>query len=89
MWGEKNAKFAKEGGKFREEGLLVGVPLVGVGLGEADVGEDAVDEVAGYVGGGLRGVVEGGHDGVDGGAGFGDLRHVAEMDEVEGRLADA
>ena len=49
---------------------LVGLPLVGAGLGEADVGEDAVDEVAGHVFGGLRVVVEGGDCGKDGGAGF-------------------
>jgi hypothetical protein len=69
--------------------LLVGLPLVGVGLGETDVGEDSVDEVAGHVLGGLGVVVEGGDRGEDGGAGVEGELHVAEMDAVEGSLADA
>jgi hypothetical protein len=69
--------------------FLVGLPLVGVGLGQADVGEDAVDEVAGHVFGGLRVVVERGDGGEDGGAGVGGELHVAEMDAVERRLANA
>ena len=58
---------------FAECGLsdLVGLPLVGAGLGEADVGEDAVDEFAGHVGGVLGVVVEGGDGGEDGGSGVG------------------
>jgi hypothetical protein len=50
---------------------LVGLPLVGAGLGQADVGEDAVNEVAGHILCGLRVVVEGGDRGEDGGAGVG------------------
>ena len=68
---------------------LVWLPLVGVGLGQADVGEDAVNEVAGHVFGGLRVVVEGGDGGEDGGSGVGGELHVAEMDAVEGGLANA
>ena len=68
---------------------LVGLPLVGAGLGETDVGEDSVDELAGHFFGGLRVVVEGGDGGVDGGAGVGGELHVAEVDAVEGGLADA
>ena len=48
---------------------LVGLPLVGVGLGKADVGEDSVDEVAGHVFGGLGVVVEGGDCGEEDGTG--------------------
>jgi hypothetical protein len=51
--------------------------------------EDAVDEVAGHLFGGLRVVVEGGDCGEDSGAGVGGELHVAEMDAVEGGLADA
>src|SRR5258708_19388630 len=69
--------------------LLVGLPLVGVGLGETDVGEDAVDEVAGHVLGGLGVVVESGDGGEDGGAGVGGELHVAGMDGVEGSFAGA
>ncbi len=68
---------------------LVGLPLVGVGLGEPDVGQDSVDELAGHVGGVLGVVVEGGYYGEDGGAGVGGELHVAKVDAVEGRLADA
>jgi hypothetical protein len=53
------------------------------------VGQDAVDEVAGYVFGGLGVIVEGGDCGEDGGAGVGGELHVAEMDAVEGGLANA
>jgi len=67
---------------------LVGLPLVGAGLGQADVGEDAVNEVAGHVGCGLRVVVEGGDRGEDGGASVGRELHVAEVDAVEGSFAD-
>ena len=63
--------------------------MVGAGLGQADVGEDSVDEVAGHVLGGLRVVVESGNGGEDGGAGVGGKLHVAEVDAVEGCLADA
>ena len=62
--------------------------MVGAGLGQTYVGEDSVDEVAGHVFGGLGVVVEGGDDGEDGGAGVGGELHVAEMDAVEGGLAD-
>jgi pimeloyl-ACP methyl ester carboxylesterase len=57
-------------GKARPAGddLLVGLPLVGVGLRQSDVGEDAVDELAGHVLSGLRVVVEGGDGGEDGGS---------------------
>ena len=68
---------------------LVGLPLVGVGLGQADVGEDPVDEVASHLFGALRVVVEGGDGGEDGGAGVGGQLHVADVDTVEGGLADA
>jgi hypothetical protein len=51
--------------------------------------EDSVDELAGHVFGALRVVVEGGDDREDGGAGVGGELHVAEVDAVEWRLADA
>jgi hypothetical protein len=79
-------------GRFRRIEVLdrlVRLPLVGAGLGEADVCEDAVDEVAGHVFGGLGVVVEGGDCGEDGGTGVGCELHVAEVDAVEGGLADA
>ena len=50
-------------------GGFVGLPLVGTGLGQADVGEDSVDELAGHVFGGLWVVVEGGYGGEDNGTG--------------------
>ena len=68
---------------------LVGLPLVGAGLWEAGVGEDPVDELAGHLGGALGEVVEGGDDGEDGGAGVGGELHVAQVDAVERRFADA
>jgi hypothetical protein len=70
-------------------GALVGLPLVGVGLGQADVGEDSVNELAGHVLRALRMVVEGRDGGEDGGAGVGGKLHVADVDAVEGCLADA
>lgn len=68
---------------------LVWLPLVGSGLGKADVGEDAVDELAGHLGGGLRLIVEGRDNGEDDGAGVGGKLHVAQVDAVERGLADA
>jgi len=61
----------------------------GVGLGKADVLQDAVDEVAGDVVDGEWLIVEGGDDGEDRGAGFSDRGHVANVNEVEGSFADA
>ena len=58
-------------------------------MGQADVSEDAVDEVAGHVLCGLGMVVKGGDCGEDGGAGVGCELHVAEVDAIEGGLADA
>lgn len=53
------------------------------------MGEDAADELTGELGGigGLQ--VESGYDGEDGCAGFSGERHVAQMDAIEGRFADA
>ena len=48
-----------------------------------------MDEVAGHVLGGLGVIVEGGDGGEDGGSGVGGELHVAEVDAVEGGLADA
>lgn len=48
-----------------------------------------MDEVAGHGGGVLRMVVEGGDAGVDDGASLGGGGHVADVDEVERRFADA
>ena len=53
------------------------------------MGEDTVDEVAGHVFGGLWMVIEGRDGGEDGGSGIGGQLHVAQMDSVEGGLADA
>ena len=50
---------------------LVWLPLVGAGLGQADVREDSVDEVASNILDGLRVVVEGWYGGEDGGPGVG------------------
>lgn len=69
--------------------LLVGFPDVGVGLGQADVGEDAVDELAGHFRGVDGFVVEAGDDGEDGGSCVGGEGHVAQVDFVEGGFADA
>ncbi len=51
--------------------------------------EDAGHVIGGDVVDGLRVVVEGGDDGEDGGAGFGGRGHVANVDEIERRFADA
>ena len=51
--------------------------------------QDAVDVVADHFVYALRTVVEGGGDGEDGGAGFGDGGHVADVNEVEGGFAGA
>jgi len=51
--------------------------------------QDAVDEIAGDVVNGLRVVVEGGDDGIDGGASFCDRSHVANVNEVKGSFSDA
>ncbi len=51
--------------------------------------EDPVDEVAGHGGGVLRLVVEGGDAGIDDGSGFGGGGHVADVNEVQRRFADA
>ena len=67
----------------------VGLPLVGVGLGKACVGQDSVDELAGHLGGVLGMVVEGGDYGEDSGSGVGGELHVAKVDAVERGLADA
>jgi hypothetical protein len=58
-------------------------------LGQADVRKDAVNELAGHVFGGLRVVIEGGYGREDSGAGVGGELHIAEVDAVEGSLADA
>lgn len=68
---------------------LVGLPLVGAGLGQADVSEDSMNEVACHIVGGLGLVVEGGNDWEDGGASVRSKLHVAEVDAVEGGFADA
>ena len=52
----------------RTDLILVGLPLVGVGLGQAEVGEDPVYEVTRHLFGALRVVVEGGDGGEDGGS---------------------
>ena len=53
------------------------------------MGEHAVDELAGHLGGVLGKVVERGHDGEDSRARIRRKLHIAQMDTVEGRLADA
>jgi hypothetical protein len=63
--------------------------VIGVGLGKADVGENAVDEVARHLSGALRVVVEGGHDGEDRRSGIGGKLHVSQMNAVERGFADA
>lgn len=68
---------------------LVGLPLIGTGLGEVEVGEDTVDELARHLRGGLGPVVERGNGGKDGGSGISGEGHVAKVDTIEGRLADA
>ena len=55
----------------RREILLVALPLVGVGLGQADVGEDSMDEVLGHLLCTLGVVIEGGDGREDGGSGVG------------------
>lgn len=45
----------------------VGLPLVGSGLREAEMGEDAVDELLSHFGGALGVIVEGGNCGKYGG----------------------
>ena len=51
--------------------------------------QDSVDEVAGHGDRVLGLVVEGGDAGVDDGSGFGGRGHVADVDEVQRRFADA
>ena len=79
--------FAEVLGFFKDD--LVGLPLVGVGLWEADMSEDAVDELTCHLGCVLGVVVEGGDYGEDGGSRVGGELHVAKVDAVEGRFADA
>src|SRR6185437_752012 len=69
--------------------LLFRLPDVSAGLGQADVSQDAADELAGELGrvGGFQ--VERGDDRKDGCAGFGGPRHVAKVNLVEGRFAYA
>ena len=53
------------------------------------MGKDAVDELAGHLGGILRVVVEGGDDGEDDAASVGCELHVAEMNAIERGFANA
>ncbi len=64
-------------------------PGEGSGLWQADVLQNAVNVVACDVGDGLRMVVEGGDEGEDGCACFGDRGHIADVDEAERGFADA
>jgi hypothetical protein len=71
----------------RTDGLaLVRLPLVGTGLGQANVREEALDELAGHVLGALWVVVEGGDGGEDGGSGVGCELHIAQVNAIEGGL---
>jgi hypothetical protein len=65
------------------------LPLVCILLGQAYVGEYAVDELAGHVGGVLRVVVQGWDDREDGGSCIRGELHIAQVDAVEGGLAHA
>jgi hypothetical protein len=58
-------------------------------LGQAEVGEDAKDELAHEIGDFFRGVVERRHGGHDDGAGVVNAEHVFDVDAIEGRLAEA
>lgn len=51
--------------------------------------EDSVDELAGHFAGALRQIVKRGDGGEDGRSGVGGELHVAQVDAVEGSLADA
>ena len=73
----------------RRRNELVGLPLVSTGLGEIEVGEDAVDELVRHFGRRMGPVVQGGDGGEDGGAGIRGEAHIAEVDAIEGRFADA
>ena len=63
--------------------------MEGSRLGKANVLEHAVDEVASHSGRVLRFVVERRDAGVDDGTRFCDGSHVANLNEVKRRLADA
>jgi len=69
--------------------LFFGLPDIGSGLGQADVGEHAASELAGHDGGIGGRLIEGRNAGEDGGAGLGGQRHVAQVNAIEGRLAHA
>src|SRR6185437_7017070 len=69
--------------------LLFRLPDACARLGQADVGQDAADELAGEFGR-VRGFqVERGNDGENGCAGFGGQRHVAQVDAVKRRFTRA
>lgn len=67
----------------------MGFPDVGTLLAQADVGEDAVHEMAGHLARVGWPVVEGGDQRVDRRSGVGGQTHVANVNLVEGRLAQA
>ena len=69
--------------------LLVWLPDIGSGLGETDVGEDAIDELAGHFSRIDRVIVEGGDNREDDRPRVGSQGHVAEMNFVERSFADA
>src|SRR5690348_11670389 len=69
--------------------LLFRLPDVSVRLGQADVGQDAVDELAGELGRVCGFQVERGNDGENGCAGFCGPRHVAQVNTVERRFTHA
>ena len=68
---------------------LVALPHIRARLGQADVDEHAIDKLARHLGGVFGQVVKRGNDREDGRAGVGCELHVAQMDAVERRLADA
>ena len=69
--------------------VLLSLPRIGFGIGQADVGKDAVGELAGHFVEAVGVVVEGGDEGVDGGSGIGGAVHVPDMDFIERGLANA
>ena len=81
--------FVKNGAPVLVPGLGLCAPFVCVGLGQANVLQDAVDVIANDVvdGGGM--IVEGWGDRKDGSAGFGDSGHIADVNEVEWGFAGA
>jgi hypothetical protein len=74
---------------IRQGLACLALPAIGTRLGQADVVQDAVGELAGHFFEAIGVVVEGGDERVDGGSCVGGAVHVADVDFAERGFADA